>query len=269
MHLEKEVKILDIDVDKVRATLETLGAQFHGKKEQCLYTYDIMTIYHRFLEVRALLHIDNNLIYLTNLRKLKLILEEALFFIDASVKRAICQKYGIDEITDITSMDRGQIFDFVEDEILENALKKCMINPNKWIRLRKSNDKVELTVKHIQSKTDGEDFFQRVIETEINTSSFEETNALLEALGFVKRNYQEKIRYSYSYKGANIEIDVWPIIKPYMEIECSDINLIRDITHELGLDTNEIVSCNTSELYKMIGIDIKSIPELKFDKRVT
>ncbi|MBO5179819.1 MAG: CYTH domain-containing protein [Clostridia bacterium] len=264
MHLEKEVKILDVNVLELQSLLNNIGAKFHGKKEQYLYTYDVPTIYYRFLEISALLHSNTKLIYLTNLKRLKLLLEEAEGFISTEVKKELCARYGIDSILDITDMDRGQIFDFVEDETLNEAMKDCMINPNKWVRLRKSNDKVELTVKHILGSVKDEDGFQRVIENEISTSSFEETNALLEALGLVKRNYQEKIRYSYSYKDASIEIDVWPQIKPYLEIECEDIALIEEIILRLGIGGHEVVSCNTEELYRRIGLDIKSMPELRF-----
>ena len=81
----------------------------------------------------------------------------------------------------------------------------------------------------------------------------------------MKRNYQEKIRYSYSYDSASIEIDIWPMLEPYIEIECDDLNLIEKIVSILELDNQKIVSCNTEKLYEEIGIDIKSIPELKFN----
>ena len=74
---------------------------------------------------------------------------------------------------------------------------------------------------------------QAVGELEINTSSFEETNSILESIGIVKRSYQEKIRYSYKFDGANIEIDVWPMLKPYIEIECDDISIIENIIEKL------------------------------------
>lgn len=263
MHLEKEVKVLDVDVLELQALLSNIGAKFHGKKEQYLYTYDVPTIYHRFLEISALLNTTNKLIYLTNLRRLKLLLEEAEGFISEDVKQAIYKKYRIDSVVKIVDMDRDQIHDFLNDEALNEALSKCMINPNKWVRLRKSNDKVELTVKHILDSAKDEEGFQRVTEIEISTSSFEETNTLLEALGLVRRNYQEKIRYSYSYQGASIEIDVWPIIKPYVEIECDDVAIIEQIIDELQLTEHEVVSCNTEELYRRIGLDIKSMPELR------
>ena len=49
-----------------------------------------------------------------------------------------------------------------------------------------------------------------------------------------------------------------------MEIECADENLINEIVEKLGLKNNEIVSLNTEQLFKRIGIDVHSMSELKF-----
>lgn len=87
---------------------------------------------------------------------------------------------------------------------------------------------------------------------------------MLNSLGIFKRNFQEKIRYSYKYKTACIEIDLWPMLEPYIEIECDDEELISDIVEKLGFSNKEIVSLNTEELYKRIGVDVLSIDTLSF-----
>lgn len=38
-----------------------------------------------------------------------------------------------------------------------------------------------------------------------------------------KKTLIEKIRHSFKYKGAEIEIDEWPLLEPYIEIECDNI----------------------------------------------
>ena len=143
-----------------------------------------------------------------------------------------------------------------------NSISNSLINPNKWIRLRKSNEKVELTVKHIFEKSSKK--IQKVREIEINVSDLDETNKLLESIGIVRRNYQEKVRYSYKYKTAEIEIDLWPMLEAYMEIECDDEDIIEEIIKKLEFDSKEIVSLNTEQLYKRKNINILEISDLKF-----
>lgn len=264
MSLEMEIKVLGIEVEKVRKALKDSGATFIDEIKQYLYTYDVPTISYRFLEIKELLGLDNKLIYDTNIKRFFNLLEEIQQLLKDYEVIELCSKYGITKLTDIVK-SKQKVMEFINDEIVMEFFSRYSINPNKWVRLRKSNSKVELTVKHIMRKLSEDEIFQHVDEREIKTNSFEDTNLILESLGLARRNYQEKIRYSYVLGGVNIEIDVWPMIDPYLEIECTDINKIREIISKLGLENNELVSCNTEELYKRIGVDIKSLPELKFE----
>lgn len=169
----------------------------------------------------------------------------------------------IKSFDELYSMDMEDILDKVKSsKTLIEEINKLNVNPNKWIRLRKSNEKVELTVKHILNKN--KDKIQKVKETEIEVSSLEEANLILESIGVVHRNYQEKIRYSYIFKSAEIEIDLWPGLEPYMEIECDSEDVINEIVDLLGFNDKRIFSLNIEELYREKGVDILKISELKF-----
>lgn len=267
MFYEKEIKILDINVNLTRERLEKIGANFKGRKNQYLYTYDVPTLCHRYCEIRDLMNISDELIYKTCLKKLQELLFEAENLLEQEILKNLLYDYNIKKLTDIVFLNKKDILKFINDEKVFSELKKYGINPNKWIRLRKSNEKVELTVKHILKGSFENGVFQKVIEREVTTSSFEKTNELLESLGLAKRNYQEKIRYSYEYKTAKIEIDIWPLIEPYVEIECENTTIISEIITKLNLSDHEILSCNTEKIYLRKGIDIMKIPELRFDTK--
>lgn len=262
MNYEKEVKILNIDVEKTMARLQEIGATFVGKKEQKIYVYDLPTLYYRYLEICELIKSSNHLMVTTNLEKLKVLLEEFADLVSDEESAILCEELKVADIRDIAKFPVEDIISKIESKVFANVISSYKINPNKWIRLRKSNDKIELTTKHVIEKSDME--LQAVVEIEVNTSSFEETNSILESIGIVKRSYQEKVRYSYILDGADIEIDFWPMLDPYIEIECDDINVIKSIVARLGLDNKEMVSINTQQLYQNIGINLQEIPELKF-----
>lgn len=256
--IEKEVKILDINVDKVKKNLLKIGAVSKGEKNQKIYVYDVPTIYYRFLEIRTLLNSDSPMIISTNKKRLKnLILE----YIDLAEESDL-SNFDIDLLNSIGDLEIEQIRQIISDKKLEESFRKFNINPNKWIRLRESNGKTELTTKHILEKKNSK--FQNVIENEIEVSSLEEANLILESIGISRRSYQEKIRYSYKYKEAEIEIDIWPLLNPYLEIECDDEKIIDEIVNMLNLSSHEIVSLNTEQLYKRINIDVHAMSELKF-----
>lgn len=260
--LEKEIKILDIDIESMQQKLEKIGAEYKGKKNQKIYVYDIPTLYYRFLEIRELLKGENLVLINTNRKKLEVLLLEYQDLVDEQELALIEKNFNLKSIDEILQKDKNEIVRFLENDKVEESFKKLMINENKWLRLRQSNDKITLTSKHILEKKKAK--IQNVIETEIEVSSLEETNLLLESLGIAKRSYQEKIRYSYIYKSAEIEIDIWPLLNPYMEIECDDENIINEILDLLEIEEKEIVSLNTEQLYKRIHIDIHSMSELKF-----
>lgn len=259
---EKEIKILDVDVELMKQKLKKIGAEYKGQKNQKIYVYDIPTIYYRYLEIRELLKSQKTIIINANLKKLEVLISEYQDLVDKNELALIEERFKLKSIKEITKKDLNEITNFLEDPIIEKSFKKYMINENKWIRLRQSNNKITLTSKHILEKSKSN--FQNVLETEIEVSSLEETNLLLENLGIAKRSYQEKIRHSYIYKSAEIEIDIWPLLKPYMEIECDDENTINEILDLLKIRDKEIVSLNTEQLYKRINIDVHSMSELKF-----
>ena len=260
--IEKEFKILNIKVDEMKNKLKSINASYVGEKNQKIYVYDLPTIYYRYLEIRELLKSNVEIIINTNLQKLKNLLIEYEDLLTGKECEQIKKKFNLNKILDIVDMDINRIVDIINSDFFEDSIKKYKINPNKWIRLRKSNDSIELTSKHILEKRSTD--FQNVIEIEVSVSSFEETNNFLQSIGISRRSYQEKIRSSYTFKDAQIEIDQWPLLEPYMEIECNNDETIKEIINKLNLKDYEIVSLNTEQLYKRIGIDVHSISELKF-----
>lgn len=259
--LEKEVKILDINVNEVKSKLLAIGAESKGTKNQKIYTYDVPTIYHRFLEAKELLKSDNELLIKTTIKKLEILFNEFEDLTEDSILNNIYKELSVNSFNELLSLNKNEILDKLE--LLEKYIKDNLINPNKWVRLRQSNDEITLTVKCVYIKNDNR--IQKVDESEIEVSSLEEANTLLESIGIVRRNYQEKIRHSYKYKGADIEIDEWPLLKPYVEIECDDEDIIDEIISKLELEEKEIVSLNTEQLYKRINIDVIKISDLKFE----
>ena len=260
--IEKEYKILNINIKEIRKKLKEIGVTFIDKKEQKIYVYDIPTLYYRYLEIKELLKSKNKLLVSTSKAKLKTLFIEYEDLESNNELKYIKEKYKLENLLDILNLNIKEILKILNDKEFKKSIKELKINPNKWIRLRQNNKKIELTSKHIIEKSNKT--FQEVHEVEINVSDFNETNLFLESIGISKRSYQEKIRYSYIYKDAEIEIDHWPMLEPYLEIECDNDNTINEIINKLGLKDKKVVSINTEELYREKGIDINTISELKF-----
>ena len=137
------------------------------------------------------------------------------------------------------------------------------VNPNKWIRLRTNGNKTTLTVKEVKDKNEigGTD------ESEIVVDSFDNTNKLLESLGYKSRNYQENYRKMYVLNGVEISIDSWPMIPTYAEIEGKSDEDVLNTLKLLGDTKKDYTTLDVVSIYEQYGIDIMKIKELKFEKQ--
>ncbi|MFD7505804.1 class IV adenylate cyclase [Streptomyces sp. NPDC059850] len=129
----------------------------------------------------------------------------------------------------------------------------------RWIRLRDTGSEVTLCVKHITS-----DAIDGTREEEVAVSSFEDTHALLNLMGFTAKAYQENRRTSYVLEGVRLEIDSWPLIPPYLEIEGDSTEEVTSTAKLLGLDPGSLTGANTLGIYARYGIDLTQIKDLRF-----
>lgn len=132
----------------------------------------------------------------------------------------------------------------------------------KWIRLRTNGKVTTLTYKDVVSNTiDG------TKEVEFEVEDFYKANEFLERIGFYSRSYQENDRIQYNLNGTEIDIDSWPMIPTYMEIEGKSEEEVLKIKNMLCVDESKVTALNCDDIYKQIyNIDISKIKELKFDK---
>ena len=116
-------------------------------------------------------------------------------------------------MSNIFTLDKKQTLEILNNNQLKEFINNYKSTQKKWIRLRKTIEKKEnkeikekttLTIKHILRENKSN--IQQMQETEIEVSSFEETNELLEKLGFSYRSYQEKRREKYVLNEHEIDI---------------------------------------------------------------
>ncbi|TCC55114.1 CYTH domain-containing protein [Kribbella pittospori] len=130
---------------------------------------------------------------------------------------------------------------------------------SRWIRLRDSGAAVTLSVKEI-----AHDGIDGTSETEVEVGDFEGTNELLGRIGFEPKSYQENRRMSFELEGAQLEIDWWPLIPPYLEIEGQSREHVVRVGEALGISADELTGENTVKVYARYGIDLAEISELRF-----
>ncbi|GAB3507184.1 CYTH domain-containing protein [Amycolatopsis cihanbeyliensis] len=130
---------------------------------------------------------------------------------------------------------------------------------SKWIRLRDTDGESTLTVKEIVS-----DAIDGTQEIEVGVDDFAAAGALLGMLGFDPKSYQETKRTSFILDGAQVEIDIWPRIPPYLEIEAGSTDEVVRVAALLGYTEADLTGENTVKIYARYGIDLDTITELTF-----
>lgn len=270
--LEKEVKILGVDKNRLKSTLEEIGAEKVEESLQKIYVYDLPSIYARFYDcILQLKQCKKPYEFQVCRNKLQGILMEVDNLTTDKEQEELEQENSSKFLETILNRTENEsLLETFSNNAIISTIKKYGINPNKWVRLRNTNGKTTITIKHIlnpkiQEKSGSS--IQKVIETEMEVPSIEEGNSILEQLGFSFRNYQEKERVTYNVNGVEVNIDSWPLIPTYVEIENDSEDIIFDTVKKLELEGHEIVSCNTAEIYNKYGIDLYSYRKLKFSKK--
>ncbi len=177
MHIEYEVRILNINKEEIKEKLDSLGATFKWERIQQRYTYDFNPIL-----------------------------------------------------------------------------------PKKWIRLRTNGNETTLTIKDVTSfNIDG------TKELEIEVNDFNKTNLILEELGYHHKAFQENLRCRYYLNEVEVDIDSWPMIPDYMEIEGKNEEEVKNIVEILGYTMENITTKDVESIYNDYGIDINEYKELKLE----
>lgn len=174
MHTEYEVRVLEIDVSKVKEKLESVGAKFQWDHLQKRYVYDFIP-------------------------KIE----------------------------------------------------------GKWIRLRTNGYQTTITIKNlVSSQIDGTQ------ELEITVDDFEKAHLLLNELGFIAKGYQENRRCQYILDGVEIDIDSWPLIPTYLEIEGKSEEDVYRILDKLEISKEKVTTRDVEGIYLDYGYSLDNIYDL-------
>lgn len=149
---------------------------------------------------------------------------------------------------------RRKNFDFVDGSLQARG---------GWLRVRDEGDKVTLAYKQLDNRDiDG------TKEVSVEVSSFDDTVALLESVGFKQTSYQETRRESWVLDGVQIELDIWPWIEPFVEIEAVDAQALYGAAEKLGLDPKAALHGSVEimylEEYDVTEEEVDGWPEITF-----
>jgi len=139
-----------------------------------------------------------------------------------------------------------------------------------WLRLRDEGDKITLAFKQRIGMCDfhGKSNDETMEETEIEVSDFDKTADILLRSGFKEKFYQENERIRYVLDDIEFDIDFWPKLEPYLEIEAASWDDIDRGIKLLNLNPDDKKIFTASQIYKMKGIEILDYKITTFERMV-
>ena len=183
---------------------------------------------------------------------------EAKFLnVDFDDIRAKLIRLGAKCITPMRMMHRA-VFDHQDDRLRSE---------HAWVRVRDEGDKITLTYKQTEEKS-----FGGAKEIELQIDNYEKALDFFVAIGMKQLSDQETMRETWRLGDAEVVLDEWPWLNPFIEIEAATKTEVQTIANNLGLAWNDAVFGSVTTAYRLqypaITADdhISKIERIKFDE---
>ena len=105
-------------------------------------------------------------------------------------------------------------------------------------------------------------------EKETIVGDFDATREILLKTGLIEKMYQENKRTRYVLDGVECDIDIWPLLEPYLEIESDSWDRVYSTAEKLGFKKGDAKIFTANQIYRLQGIDDRNYTKLTFDEQV-
>lgn len=155
--------------------------------------------------------------------------------IDHNLMRKRLEKAGAKLVEPERLMSR-KVFDY-NDMRLEKV--------GGWVRVRNEGDKVTLSYKQLNDRS-----LHGTKEVTVVVDDFEKACQFLESIGLEAKAYQETKRESWLLDDAEIELDTWPWIPSFIEIEAKNEEILKRTAQLLGLNFADALHGSVETAYQ-------------------
>ena len=147
------------------------------------------------------------------------------------------------------------------EEMIFYPVDMSWTGKGKFVRLRKTKDKIKLTYKeNIEQTVDS------AREIELEVSDLEKCRQFFEKVGLKVIRQLEKYRHTFELGGVSIDIDSWPKIPAYVEIEGPTVESLKSFCNQLGFDWEKRFDGDAMQVFKHYGFDLGKISVITFSE---
>lgn len=136
-----------------------------------------------------------------------------------------------------------------------------------WIRVRTDGKESTLTYKKIikENPTDQGSKDVGMKEIEVKVEDYAKTCEIMKCIGMVIKREEKNKRTRYAKGDVVFDIDSWPFIPTYVEIESSSYEKAKDAARELGFDPEVGIIGTAATVYKKYGFNKDEYSHITFE----
>lgn len=131
-----------------------------------------------------------------------------------------------------------RVFDFPDARLNDKSA---------WVRVRDEGDKVTMSYKQQFDRS-----LHGTKEATVQVDDFESASDFLYLLGLKSKSYQETKRESWKLGDVEVEIDTWPWIPSFVELEGASKSEVHEAAKKLGLDLYEALHGSVEPAYQAV-----------------
>ena len=118
------------------------------------------------------------------------------------------------------------------------------MDEHSFVRVRDEGYRIVITYKHYDELS-----LSGAKEINLTIDDYDGAVAFLKLLGLEVKSEQESLRETWKLEHAEIDIDTWPWLSSYVEIEGETEDAVKDAATKLGFDMNNAVYGSVDEVY--------------------
>jgi adenylate cyclase class 2 len=147
------------------------------------------------------------------------------------------------------------------EEIIFHATDLSWVGKRKFVRLRKTKGKIILTYKENAAQT-----VDSAQEIEFEVSDLGKCLEFFGKIGLVPIRRLEKYRHTFRFSDTTIDIDTWPKIPAYVEVEGSSVGAIKKACAAMDMDWEKRFDGDAREVFRHYGYDLDNITVITFSE---
>jgi adenylate cyclase class 2 len=147
------------------------------------------------------------------------------------------------------------------EETIFHPTDGSWIGKRKFVRLRRTKGKTKLTYKENVGQT-----VDSAQEIELEVSDAEKCSEFLAKVGLKPMRQIEKYRHTLELGDVTIDIDTWPKVPAYAEMEGPSVESLKETCEKLGMDWEKRFDGDAREVLRRYGYNLDEITVITFSE---